>query len=72
MVEDACGREVSENELSHLFDYLLDFAYDEKILGLYKKVYRKYLYTYLSCIKFYIEVYRDMWQDEDSYLVELP
>lgn len=66
LVEDVCNREVSEDELSHLLDYLLDFACDEKILWLYKKVCRRYLYVYPSCIKFYIEVYREMWEDEDS------
>ena len=38
LVEDVCSRTVSENELSHLLDYLLDFACDEKILRLYKRV----------------------------------
>ena len=33
-----CGRSAPEDELSHLLDYLLDFACDEKILGLYKRV----------------------------------
>jgi len=37
LVEDVCSRSVSEDELSHLLDYLLDFACDEKILGLYKE-----------------------------------
>ena len=40
LVEDVCGQKVSEDELSHLLDYLLDFGCDEKILGLYKKVCR--------------------------------
>ena len=30
LVEDVCSRTVSEDELSHLLDYLLDFACDEK------------------------------------------
>ena len=48
LAEDVCSRTVSEAELSHLFDYLLDFACDEKILGLYKKVCRKdYLVEYI-------------------------
>lgn len=34
MVEDICNRKVLEDELSHFLDYLLDFAYDEKMLGL--------------------------------------
>ena len=55
MVEDVCNRTVSEDELSYLLDYLLDFACEEKMLGLYKKVCRRYLYLYPSCIKDYIE-----------------
>ena len=68
LVEDVCSRTVSEAELSHLLDYLLDFACDEKILGLYKKVCRKYLYVYPRCIKFYIEAYWEMWEDEEKCL----
>ena len=37
LVEDVCSRTVSEDELSHLLDYLLDFACNAKILKLYKK-----------------------------------
>ena len=70
LVEYVCSRTVSEDELSHLLDYLLDFACDEKILGLYKKVCRRYLYVYPDCIKFYIEAYREMWEDKDSYTIE--
>lgn len=66
LVEDTCRREVSEDELSHLLDYLLDFACDERILRLYKKVCRRYLYVYPRCIKFYIEAYREMWEDKDE------
>lgn len=67
LVEDVCSRIVSEDELSHLLDYLLDFACDEKILGLYKRVCRRYLYIYFGCIKSYIGAYREMWEEEDSY-----
>ena len=67
LVDDVCSRSVSENELSHLLDYLLDFACDEKILELYKRVCRRYLYIYPGCIKSYIEAYWEMWEEEDSY-----
>jgi len=60
LVEEVCSREISEDELSHLLDYLLDFACDKKILGLYKKVCRRYLYIYPKYIKFYVEEYREM------------
>ena len=67
LVEDVCSRTVSEDELPHLLDYLLEFACDEKMLELYKMVCRKYLDVYPGCIKDYIEAYREMWKDEDSY-----
>ena len=70
LVEETCSRTASEDELSHLLDYLLDFACNEKILELYKRACRRYLYVYPSCIKSYIEAYRKMWEDEDSYSVE--
>lgn len=68
LVDDVCSRTVSEDELSHLLDYLLDFACDEKILKLYKMLCRRYLYVYPRCIKFYIEAYREMWEDESKEL----
>ena len=67
LVEDVCNGTASEDELSHLLDYLLDFACEEKMLGLYKKVCRRYLYMYPDCIKFYIEAYREMWGEKDTY-----
>ena len=67
LVEDVCNRIASEDELSHLLDYLLDFACDEKMLGLYKRVCRKYLDVYPDCIKLYIEAYWEMWGEEDTY-----
>lgn len=70
LVDDVCSRTVSEDELSHLIDYLLDFACDEKILELHKRVCRRYLYIYPGCIKLYIEAYREMWGEEDSYSAE--
>ncbi len=47
LVEDVCSRIVSEDELSHLLDYLQDFACDERILELYKMVCRIYIYMYI-------------------------
>ena len=53
LVEDVCGREVSEDELAHLFDYLLDFACDEKILGLYKSCVEN-IYIYIRGVSNFI------------------
>lgn len=66
LIEDVCSKTVSEDELSYLLDYLLDFACNEKILGLYKRVCKKYLYIYSDCIENYIEAYREIWEDEEE------
>ena len=66
LVKDVCSRKVSKDELSYLFDNLLDFACDEKILELYKIVCRSYLYVQPICIKFYIEAYWEMWEDKSE------
>ena len=71
LVEDVCNRTALEDESSHLLDYLLDFACDEKILGLYQRVCRKYLDAYPGCIKDYIEAYREMWEDEGKLANDL-
>lgn len=63
IAEDLCNREVSEDELSHCLDGLLDFADDERMLSLYKKLCRRFLYTYPECIKFYITAYKEMWEE---------
>ncbi len=31
-----------------------------------EKVCRRYLYVYPRCIKFYIEAYREIWEDESK------
>ena len=62
IVEELCNREVSEEELSHCLDYLLDFADDASMLELYKKLCRRFVYTYPGCINFYVNAYKEMWE----------
>ncbi len=38
----------------------------EVYLPLVEAVCRRYLYVYPRCIKFYIEVYQEMWGDENE------
>ena len=64
LIDDLCRQEVPEDELSHVLDYLLDFACNEKTLELYKRVCRRNLHIYSSCIKFYVEAYQEMWEEE--------
>ncbi len=65
VVEELCGRKVSEEELSHCLDYLLDFAGDERILKLYKKLCRTFICTYPRCIEFYVKTYKEMYENAE-------
>ena len=47
MVDDICSRVASQNEVEHVFDYLLGFACEDKFLVLYKQVCRSYWEIYL-------------------------
>lgn len=38
LVENICIKEASEDEVVHLLDYLMDFAYDEQIFELFKSL----------------------------------
>lgn len=58
LVDDVCRRKVSEEELSYLFEYLLDLACDESMLGLYKRCAERiciFIQVALSLILMYIE-----------------
>ena len=66
LVENICIKEASEDEVEHLLDYLMDFACEEKIFELFKKICLRYLDIYHECIKFYIEEYRELWYSESE------
>ena len=66
MVDSACKAVLSEIELERLFDKLIDFTSDEKILLLYKKLCRRYFEIHPICVSEYIYAYREMWEDEDN------
>lgn len=61
LVEDACNMTMSENDMSHLLDGLLSFAYDDKMLELFKMVCRRYYYLYTDCINDYVGIYRQIY-----------
>jgi len=53
-------------EIEHILDGLLGFAYDDKILLLYKKLCRHYFYIDPQSTAYYIESYQEMWDSEDA------
>lgn len=59
IVEEFCARKhASENEVGRMLDYLFEFADDERILLMYKKVCRRFVYEYPETISFYIMEYK--------------
>lgn len=52
------------NRIDHILDALLDFAFDDKVLFLYRKLCRHCLYLNPALTKFYIDSYREIWDRE--------
>ncbi len=67
IVEEFCARkQASENEVGRMLDYLFEFADDERILLMYKKVCRRFVYKYPETISFYIMEYKKI-RSRESY-----
>ena len=64
-VDDICHRNASEKEVGWLLDWLLQWAGEDRMLGLYKRVCRAYWQKYPDSIAFYILEYRK-WYDPES------
>ena len=61
MVERACAGTLSQRELEHLLDGMLDFAGASKMLAMYKRVLRRYLYVYPETVYGYVMAWREMY-----------
>ena len=67
LVEDICSRKATEKDVGWLLTWMLDFAGNERMLELYKRVCRAYWQTYPETIVFYIMEYR-RWYDPESLI----
>jgi hypothetical protein len=76
LVDDLCSRKATKEEVDHLFTWMFDFAGNECMLLLFKKVCRTYFYTYPETVGFYILEYRKEYDRESlkgtqyEYLLE--
>lgn len=67
IVEEFCARkQASENEVGRMLDLLFGFADDERILLMFKKVCRRFVYEYPETISFYIMEYKKI-RSRESY-----
>ncbi len=64
LIDDICSRIASRNEVEKLLDYLLDFAGNDKILLLSRRVCRHYFQIYPDSIAWYIMEYRKEYDRE--------
>ncbi len=53
-----------ENKVGRVLDQLVELAFDDDILLLMKKLCRYYLYKNPETTAFYINEYREMWDNE--------
>lgn len=52
-------------QIAHTLDFMLDFCFDEQMLTLYRKLCRHLYHSDAETTAFYINAYREMW-DEDG------
>lgn len=64
LVDDICSRVASRNEVERMLDYLFDFAGNDKILLLYRRICRHYFQIYPESIAWYIMEYRKEYDRE--------
>ena len=50
--------------IEHLLDGILDFGFDEAMVGLYKRLCRYYFDIDPAATVSYVHAYRDMWDEE--------
>ena len=55
---------ISQDEIEHLFDGMLDFCDDAEMLLQYKRLCRYYLYINPKVVGYYINAYRECWDSE--------
>ena len=67
LVDDICSRKATEKEVDWLLTWMLDFAGNERMLKLYKRVCRAYWQIYPETIAYYIMEYR-RWYDPESLI----
>ena len=60
------SKTTDQNRIEHTLDGILDFCFDADMLLLFKKLCRYYFTINTQATAFYINTYREMW-DNDSF-----
>jgi len=59
-----------ENRICHLLDALLDLAFDDELLVLFKKLCRHYYFINKEAAFDYVNAYREMWDADTLNTIE--
>lgn len=66
IVEDICTRRASETEVEHILDYMVGMSNSDRMLELFKRVCRTYIYLYPEMITSEIYTYEDMYEETEK------
>ena len=66
IVEDICTRMASEPEVERILDYMVGMCNSDRMLELFKRVCRKYIYLYPEMITSEIYTYKDMYEGTEK------
>jgi hypothetical protein len=56
-------RTKNHQNIEHLFDRMLDFCFDDEVLVEYKRILRYYYPIDPESVAFYVQYYREMYED---------
>lgn len=66
-VDDIIRHGIQDKQrVEHILDRLLDAAFDEKVLEYFKKLCRHLYFFDEQAATFYVQSYREMWEDEEE------
>ena len=68
IVEEICARTASESEVEHLLDYMVGMCTSDRMLELFKRICRKYIYLYPEMVTSEIYTYKDMYEEAENDL----
>ena len=64
LTENLCGRLAPEAEVEYVLDRMLDVCGTDKMLGLFKRICRRYYDIYPEMIVSEIQMYRESYDDD--------
>ncbi len=68
IVEEICARKASELEVEHLLDYMVGMCNSDRMLELFKRVCKKYIFLYSEMVTSEIYTYKDMYEEAGNDL----